>query len=478
MAGVFSKQRFGFASETTIEELKNFSKNPNTVKSTSFWLNVWETWCKQKNIVNKIEENEPGKLNKLLESFYAEVKNKNGDDYEPDSLKVMIAALDRHLNEKGYKFSIIRDREFHSSKQVLEGKARQLRQSGMGKRPNKARSLTEEEEEVLWEGEKFGSKTPEALISSLWWLLTQFFGLRGRQEHHAMKMEDFQLCKNDEGMEFVQFTEGPTKTRQGGLQSKNRDFQPRMFSVGGERCPVALFKQFVERRPLNMRWSGPFYLSIKRNRRLNDNIWFKTQPMGVNTISNMMKTTVAGTSLEESHKKFTNHSARKTTVSKLKKANVERSDIVKVTGHRSVQSLDDYDEADEEEQRRLSSAISKRNYENPGAEKKRMAVSDITTTAAPLAPVNTNMPVAHTLAGPSMTATKENQFPPSLSGFQTQNFSVNPTMMRSQEQTMMNTFNNCQVSFIIGRSKRAPEISKRQPSSCKRRAFIIEDDSD
>ena len=126
-----------------------------------------------------------------------------------------------------------------------------------------------------------------------------------------MKMEDFPLCKNDEGMEFVQFTESPTKTKQGGLQSKNRDFQPRMFSVAGERCPVALFKQFVERRPLNMRWSGPFYLGIKRNRRLNDNIWFKTQPMGVNTISNVMKTTVAGTSLEESHKRFTNHSARK-----------------------------------------------------------------------------------------------------------------------------------------------------------------------
>ena len=158
----------------------------------------------------------------------------------------------------------------------------------------------------------------------------------------------------------------------------------------------------------------------------------------------MMKKPVAGTSLEESHKKFTNHSAKKTTVSKLKKASVEHSDIVKVTGHRSVQSLDDYDEADEEEQRRLSSAISKRNYENPSAEKRQMAVSDITTTVAPLEPVNTNVPAPHTLAGPSMTATKENQFPPSLPGFQAQNFSVrNPTMMRSQEQTTMNTFNNC-----------------------------------
>ena len=87
----------------------------------------------------------------------------------------------------------------------------------MSKRPNEARSSTEEEEAVLWEAEKFGSKTPEALISSMWWLLTQFLGLRGRQEHHAMKMEDFQLCKND-----VQFTQGPHKTKQAGLESKNR----------------------------------------------------------------------------------------------------------------------------------------------------------------------------------------------------------------------------------------------------------------
>ena len=57
------------------------------------------------------------------------------------------------------------------------------------------------------------------------------------------------------------------------------------------------------------------------------------------------------------------------------------SDIVKVTGHRSVQYLDDYDEADEEVHRRLSVAISKRNYENPCADKKRIAVSYITIDA-------------------------------------------------------------------------------------------------
>ena len=37
-----------------------------------------------------------------------------------------------------------------SSRSVLEGKARFLREKGMGKKPNKAVSITEEEEETLW----------------------------------------------------------------------------------------------------------------------------------------------------------------------------------------------------------------------------------------------------------------------------------------------------------------------------------------
>ena len=38
---------------------------------------------------------------------------------------------------------------------------------------------------------------------------------------------------------------------------------------------------------------------------------------------------------------------------------------------------------------------------------------------------------------------------------------------------MMDPFNNCQVSFIIGRSKPAPEISKRQPSSCSVERLLL-----
>ena len=152
-----------------MEELRNCSKNENTVKSNDFWLSVWKKWCLEKKITDEIENYEPAELNTLLEHFYAEVKNKQGEDYEPESLKVMMASLDRHLKNKGYTLSIVRDREFSSSKQVLEGKAKQLRLAGRCKRPSKAREVSEEEEEILWKSGKLiiRGNNPESLIQTM-----------------------------------------------------------------------------------------------------------------------------------------------------------------------------------------------------------------------------------------------------------------------------------------------------------------------
>jgi len=70
-----------------------------------------------------------------------------------------------------------------NSRKVLEGKARKLREQGKGKRPNRSKSLTKEEEEILWENGQLGGKSPRSLINTMWGLMTQHFGLRGRQEH-------------------------------------------------------------------------------------------------------------------------------------------------------------------------------------------------------------------------------------------------------------------------------------------------------
>ena len=118
-------------------------------------------------------------------------------DYEPNSLNSLHTSIDRYLRDKGYSLSIVRDREFLSSKSVLEGKAKIIRDNGGGKRPNRAHSLTEDEERVLWQCGQLGTKSPRALLNTIWWNLVQHFGLRGRENHHAMKIENFTIRVGD-----------------------------------------------------------------------------------------------------------------------------------------------------------------------------------------------------------------------------------------------------------------------------------------
>ena len=131
----------------------------------------------------------------------------------------MVTAIDQYFTEKEYKHSIIRDREFKSSKQVLKGKSRLLRQQGKGKRPNKARSLTTTKGNELWEKKKVGKGSPQVLVQTVWWLLTQYFGLRGRQEHHSMMVEDFSFGLDENNTEYVEFIENLTKARQSRLSA-------------------------------------------------------------------------------------------------------------------------------------------------------------------------------------------------------------------------------------------------------------------
>ena len=117
----------GESDNILIHSLKENAVNKNTLQSTNNWVKVWKSWASQKEYDQSIEKyDELEALNKILEQFYVTVRQKDGDDYEPDSLRVMITAIDRYLADKEYKHSIIRDREFKSSKQVLDGKARLL----------------------------------------------------------------------------------------------------------------------------------------------------------------------------------------------------------------------------------------------------------------------------------------------------------------------------------------------------------------
>ena len=57
--------------------------------------------------------------------------------------------------------------------------------------------------------------------------------LRGRQQHHDMKMEDFCFANDNKGIEIVTISKGVTKTSGQGLNARPRLQKPKMFSTRG-----------------------------------------------------------------------------------------------------------------------------------------------------------------------------------------------------------------------------------------------------
>ena len=117
--------RFPDCGAKELQQLKENAENSNTNKSTKTWLTVWTTWTEEKGYSRDIVSHEVKELDKKIQRLFAEVRKKDGSEYEPDSLRVMIASL-----EAGSNISFAKDREFVNSRKILEGKAR-----FRGKRP-------------------------------------------------------------------------------------------------------------------------------------------------------------------------------------------------------------------------------------------------------------------------------------------------------------------------------------------------------
>ena len=94
--------RFKDVTDEEFTALKDAVENLNMQKSTVNWVRVFENWCDENGLEKNPETVRPEQLDKVLERFFACVCKQDGTDHEPGSLKVMQAALDHYLKEKGY----------------------------------------------------------------------------------------------------------------------------------------------------------------------------------------------------------------------------------------------------------------------------------------------------------------------------------------------------------------------------------------
>ena len=67
----------------------------------------------------------PQALDGPSNKFYVEIRKKDGTDYEPDSLRVMQAAIDRYVRHKKISSEHhITGREFTKSQETFDAKAK------------------------------------------------------------------------------------------------------------------------------------------------------------------------------------------------------------------------------------------------------------------------------------------------------------------------------------------------------------------
>ncbi|CAH3184439.1 unnamed protein product, partial [Porites evermanni] len=132
------------------------------------------------------------------------------------------------------------------------------------------------------------------------------------------------------GREVLVWTaERESKTRKGLEDGHQRQFCPKAFATGTNRCPVLYYKLFKARRPQKANSPKlPFYLA--------------SSPLGKNEIGKSASTAAKNAGLAAQNKKISNHSVRKTSISRLLDAGVPENFVMQLSGHKNLQSLSSY----------------------------------------------------------------------------------------------------------------------------------------
>ena len=117
--------------------------------------------------------------------------------------------------------------------------------------------------------------------------------------------------------------------------------------------------QYVSHRPKGDDVPNNFYLTPINNP--TSDVWFKSIPIGVNTLGKMMKQIADKAGLKG---KFTNSSGRKTTV-QLLRDEFHPLEISELTGHANAESISSYSHNPLEKQRQMSNKLS--GYSNPSS---------------------------------------------------------------------------------------------------------------
>jgi len=363
------KQRFGRIMSD--EEVSTAIKKqiPQNTKNHANWaMKTFNDWRKariQNNITNEKclqvfndpEEMTKEDLNYLLKFFIHEVRRIDGQKYPRDSLKQLFAGIQYYFRNTLKKpFSLFTDEVFSDARNSLDAAMKQACQENRGVRKRKANVISSNDESLLWERGILGDDCPAKLNRTLIYMFALQLGLRGGAEIRNLTVGVngmLSLRSAVNGLEeYILFEEQFSKTYRGGLRDSH--LVPREVKIfendEKDKCPVRLFKKYMSLRPTSGKCNAMFLTPLRKPTAIQ---WYADSPLGKNTLGSTVKNIMEMAGIDGY---YTNHSCRRTAVTRIISATKDPAMARVITGHRSGAVLD-YDESATSSKRTISNIL-------------------------------------------------------------------------------------------------------------------------
>ncbi|XP_062585825.1 uncharacterized protein LOC134247485 [Saccostrea cucullata] len=374
--------RFGpVVNDDELKCLVENQENKNTKSNTKWAVKVFESWREQRaGDIIELHLMDTKSMNHWLERFIVEARKKNGSEYPPKTLYLILYGLLRHLRQKGvYDKNFLDEKEiaFVGLRKVLDAKMKSLVDRGLGCEIRQADPIWPKDEEKLWQENVFGKENSEQLQHTMFFYSCKLFGLRACDEHHKLQCEQFSIGNDIHG-QFIQFVGRASKTYKGGfgqmnLQTKNL----KHYCEPGDRCLAEYFQIYLDA----LDGAGPFYRRPLPGTSEKP-VRYGTQVVGINKLKTFMKSISKKGGLEGN---YTNHSGKKTCATQLYIGGVPEAEIMNVTGHRSEQGVRKYMKSNVEMKKSISKILDppmKQESQEPSSEQTtggKRALSPCTT---------------------------------------------------------------------------------------------------
>jgi hypothetical protein len=273
-----------------------------------------------------------------LKEFYGCVRQKVsggeqvGKEYSRSGYRSMRAGIQRYIISPPISrdWNIFADREFKQANLVYEGKLKSIKRSGKDttrhKPPIEAKDMAK-----FYKTGVLSDTNPQSLLRKVFLEVSLHFGRRGREGWRSLKRDSFAICIDASNNEYVTLVHNELDKNHQNDENKVQC----MFATNDDYCPVRSFKLYLKKMNPNCQ----AFLQRPLTKFAGRDTWYANAPLGVNSIGNLLKEISKEAGVSQI---YTNHSIKASTATILKKSGFASQDVMAVTGHHNIQSLNSY----------------------------------------------------------------------------------------------------------------------------------------